>query len=187
MVGKSRGSHTSTMPVNSRTGTQVMWIATLTCAVSKCALLAMGIRPMYGIAMVRSVLVLSQLSSFRGFQGWMWMLTKSNCFSRLSAILPGLPGRKQKDGEFWGKSFAGDEIRQVASSFYRKALSGAIDIQDTGPGVMWSLRTLGLGIVTAYIGFRCGNHHTQTYQTIYIINFLGCPVLRVMGYLHMYL
>lgn len=56
-----RGSHTSTMPVNSRTGTQVMWIATLTCAVSKCALLAMGIRPMYGIAMVGSVLVLSQL------------------------------------------------------------------------------------------------------------------------------
>lgn len=93
------------------------------------------------------------------------MLTKSNCFSRLSAILPGIPGRKQKDGEFWGRSFAGSEIRQVASSFYRKALSGAIDIHGTGPGVMWSLRTLGLGIVTAAPGVVTTIHVQTMYRS----------------------
>ena len=45
------------MPVNSRIGTQVIWIATLTCTVSeRCILLAMGVGRIYGIAMVGSIL-----------------------------------------------------------------------------------------------------------------------------------
>jgi hypothetical protein len=62
----------------------------------------------------------SQVS--HGRSGWVWMLTKSNCFSRLSAILPSW---EQKDRE-WGKSFAGRESGKW-HHLYREALSGEID------------------------------------------------------------
>lgn len=102
--GRFQDARTRTMPVNRRIGTQVIWIATLTCAVSECALLAMGIGPLYGIAMVGSVLDRSQVSHDRS-GGWMWMHTKSNCFSRLSAILP----RGTKRWGILGEEFCGGD------------------------------------------------------------------------------
>lgn len=65
---------------------------------------------------------------------------------------------------------------------YRKALSGAIDIQGTGPAVMCPSKTLGLGNVTVYMGSRGGNHDAQAYQTIIII-LLRCLALNVLDFL----